>query len=56
MAAARQILKGTLDKTVSAFIESHDEVDVIVDKVISDIETDRCVVGFYIHVITGQIE
>lgn len=56
MAAARQILKGTLDKTESAIIKSHDEVDAIIDKVISDIETDRCVVGFYIHIITGQIE
>ncbi|KAL6835448.1 ankyrin repeat-containing domain protein [Trichoderma camerunense] len=35
MAAARQILKGTLDKTESTIIKSHDEVDAIVDKVIS---------------------
>ncbi|KAK0758818.1 hypothetical protein N5P37_008302 [Trichoderma harzianum] len=33
MAAARQILKGTLDKTESTIVKSHDEVDGIVDKV-----------------------
>lgn len=46
MAAARKILKGTLDKTESTVIKSHKEADAIVDKVISNIETDRCVVGF----------
>lgn len=56
MAGARQILKGTLDKIESTVINSHVEVDALIDKVISDIETDRCVVGFYIHVITGQTE
>ncbi|KAL7915464.1 S-adenosyl-L-methionine-dependent methyltransferase [Trichoderma velutinum] len=33
MAAARQILKGTLDKTESTIIKTHNEVDAIVDKV-----------------------
>ncbi|KAK4082749.1 uncharacterized protein Triagg1_1639 [Trichoderma aggressivum f. europaeum] len=56
MTGARQILKGLLDKTESTVINSHGEADAIVDKIISDIETDRCVVGFFIHVITGQIE
>ncbi|KAL6805184.1 ankyrin repeat-containing domain protein [Trichoderma sp. SZMC 28012] len=39
MAAARQILKGTLDKTESAFIKSHDETPHLIRKLGSSAQT-----------------